>query len=276
VSAPTKSRRETELTFLRLIPGTSFVHRLWAGTKLVTAAVLAIMLTIAPTWPMVGVVTGVVLIGLLAGHIPLGAFPRLPRWFYATMGVAALLSMWSRVEPTVDVGGIELSMGGLEQWARFTAIAVALIVSGAIVGWTTQLADVAPALRRLFAPLRLVRAPVDEWVAGIALAIRCLPLLIDEIRVLMAARRLRVHDANGERDGKQLTIKQGMIEVHDMLSTAIVASLRRARDLADAMEARGGFGGGVSSGRNGPAFVDWVVLIGLTALAVVTLGVLHL
>ena len=33
-----RARREPELTFLRLVPGDSFVHRLWAGTKLIAVA----------------------------------------------------------------------------------------------------------------------------------------------------------------------------------------------------------------------------------------------
>ena len=36
-------RREPELTFLRLVPGDSPVHRLWAGTKLLVAAELALV-----------------------------------------------------------------------------------------------------------------------------------------------------------------------------------------------------------------------------------------
>ena len=132
---------------------------------------------------------------------------------------SAALNLLSGVEPTFDVGGISLSLGGVEQWARFTALAVVLVTSSALVGWTTPLGDVA-LLRTLFRPLRWLRLPVDEWVMAIALAIRCLPMLIDEIRLLGAARRLRVHGANGLRDQDNLTIRQLLVEVHDLLATA--------------------------------------------------------
>jgi energy-coupling factor transporter transmembrane protein EcfT len=275
-SRPPKVHRETELTFLRLVPGTSPVHRLWAGTKILVAAELALMVSIAPTWPMVGVAAGVVLVELLVARIPLGAFPRLPNWIFAFLVVSALLSLWSSEKPLADVGGISLSLGGLNQWALFTTLAVVLIVSGALVGWTTPLGDVAPALEKLFRPLRWLRLPVDEWVIAIGLAIRCLPLLIDEIRSLAAARKLRAEDESTNRDSPRAVVRQVLAETHDLMATAIVVSIRRARDLADAIVARGGIGAATNLPGARFGLADAFVLLASTALCVVTLAVLHL
>lgn len=268
-------RRDTELTFLRLVPGTSAVHRLWAGTKLLVAVELALIVSISPTWAMVGVAAAVVVVEILVARIPLGAFPRLPNWFFWVLLVSALLSMWSTTEPLTHVGGVALSLGGLDEWARFTALAVVLVISGALVGWTTPLGEVAPALARLGRPLRWLRLPVDEWVIAIALAIRCLPLLIDEVRVLGAARRLRAHEESVQ-EAPRAMVRQVLIETHDLMATAIVASIRRARDLADAIVARGGLddAGNLPGARFGIA--DGSVLLASTALCVVTLVVLHL
>jgi energy-coupling factor transporter transmembrane protein EcfT len=271
-----KSRRETELTFLRLVPGDSPIHRLWAGTKLLVAAELALMVSISPTWAMVAVVAGVVALELLLGRIPLGAFPRLPNWFFVVFAITALLSMWSQTKPITYVGGIALSIGGLEEWARFTALAVALVLSGALIGWTTPLGEIAPALARLGRPLRWLRLPVDEWVIAIALAIRCLPLLIEEIRVLSAARRLRAHDRDRTRETPRAMVRNALIETQDLLATAIVVSIRRARDLADAIESRGGLGAGANLPPVRVGVVDVVVMLTGTALCVVSLAVLHL
>jgi energy-coupling factor transporter transmembrane protein EcfT len=267
-------RREPELTFLRLVPGNSPMHRLWAGTKILVAAALALIVSISPSWAMIGVAGAIVVLELLVGRIPLGAFPRLPNWFFGLLGISALLSLWSSTEPVVHVGGIALSMGGLEEWARFTVLAVVLVVSGAVIGWTTPLGEIAPALARLGRPLRWLRVPVDEWAIAVALAIRCLPLLIDEIRVLGAARRLRAHDTGHE--APRAAIQRVLVEMHDLMATAIVASIRRARDLADAIEARGGLGGSTNLTGARVGLTDALVLIGTTAVCVVSLAVLHL
>jgi energy-coupling factor transporter transmembrane protein EcfT len=271
-----RSRRQPELTFLRLVPGNTVVHRLWAGTKILVAALLALLLSISPSWRMVAVGAGVVLLALVAARIPIGAFPRLPKWFYIALLIGAALNLLSGVDPTVNVGGMTLSLGGVEEWARFTALAIILITSGAIIGWTTPLGDVAPAVRSLFRPLRWLRLPVDEWVVAIALAIRCLPLLIDEIRTLAAAIRLRMHERNTDEQERGMTIRQVLMETHDLLATGIVASIRRGRDMAEAMVARGGLGGAVSAERHRPRLADWIVLVAAAALGVVTLAVLHL
>jgi energy-coupling factor transporter transmembrane protein EcfT len=269
-------RRETELTFLRLVPGTSPMHRLWAGTKLLVAAELALMLSIAPTWRMVALTSAIVAVELLVARTPLGAFPRLPNWIFGVLLISALLSTWSSEKPITHVNGIALSMGGLNQWALFTSLAIVLIISGALIGWTTPLGEVAPALSRLSRPLRWLRLPVDEWIVAIALAIRCLPLLIEEIRVLGAARRLRAHEETDVRETPRLVVRQVLAETHDLMATAIVASIRRARDLADAIVARGGVdGGGNLPGAHFGAN-DAVVLTVVTALCVVSLAVLHL
>jgi energy-coupling factor transporter transmembrane protein EcfT len=234
------------------------------------------MVSISPTWQMLGVTTAVVALELLAARIPLGAFPRLPNWFFGLLFISGALSLWSSAAPVVDVGPVTLSIGGLDEWARFTVLAAVLVISGAIVGWTTPLGDVAPALERLARPLRWFRLPVDEWVIAIALAIRCLPLLIDEIRVLGAARRLRFHDADTTRDRPRAMVRHALMETHDLMSAAIVASIRRARDLADAIVARGGLGGGGHIPGARFRAIDAIVLTTITALCVVTLAVLHI
>lgn len=275
--APKKApRREAELTFLRLVPGNTVVHRLWPGTKLLVAAILALMVSISPTWAVIGIAAGVVALGMLCARIPPGAFPRLPKWFFLALAFAAWINLWSGAEPIVHVGGVELSIGGVGEWARFTLVAVVLIASGALIGWTTRLGDVAPAIRSLMRPLRWVRLPVDEWVVAIALAIRCLPLMIDEIRMLNAARRLRQQDLATVGNQEKGATRAILVETIDLLSTAVVTSMRRARDLAEAMIARGGLGGAIAADIQKPRLVDAFVLVCAIALCVVVLAVLHL
>ena len=121
-AAPAGCGAATELTFLRLVPGDSFVHRLWAGTKLLVAAGLAIVLTISPTWQMLGVATGVVLIGC-SRRASRSARSRVCRsWFFAALAIGAGLNLRSGVKPVRVRRPVELSIGGLGEWARFTAL----------------------------------------------------------------------------------------------------------------------------------------------------------
>jgi energy-coupling factor transporter transmembrane protein EcfT len=263
--------RQPELTFLRLVPGDTPVHRLWAGTKVLVATELMLAATFAPTWLTLAVIAGLVLVALLVGRIPLGAFPRLPYFFYYLLLLGLVLSSWATTEPVVHLGPIPISLGALSDATRLLALGIVLVVASAIVGWTTPLGAFAPALSRLARPFRKLRLPVDEWIVAIALALRCLPLLVDEMRTLAAARRLRHRPADHDTE----SVRGAVAEIHDIVATAIIVSLRRAHDLADAMNARGGVGV-ISAADDGPrTWRDAVTLVVITAIAA-TLIVLSL
>jgi energy-coupling factor transport system permease protein len=238
VDPPRRVRRPVEINLLRPVPGDTPVHRLWAGTKLVALATLVVALSFRPTWLSVAVVGGFLFACLLLARIPRGAVPRLPRWFWVLLALGAVLSLRSTRPPLAQLGPTSVSLGALDQWTLYTVLAVVLLAAAALVSWTTPLAEVAPALAALGRPLRWFRLPVDEWAVAAALSIRCLPLLIEEIRTLSAARRLRQRD----RPEELSRLEYWMIEAQDLLLASLAVSLRRAHDLGEAIEARGGFG----------------------------------
>jgi energy-coupling factor transporter transmembrane protein EcfT len=210
------------------------MHRLWAGTKLLAVAALGIALVARPTWAALAIVLGVVLLGALAAHYPVAALPRLPKWFVVLLGLGALVALTSGGDPSVDIGGTSIGLGGLGAWVRFTALGAIVFLLAILLGATTPVADLPAAVDRLCTPARWVRLPVDEFVAAFTLVVRSFPLVIDEMRTLYAAWRLR-HPIV-PRDLRVVR------EFYDALLTALAASLRRARDLARAIDARGGVG----------------------------------
>src|SRR6185503_20965526 len=76
----TPARRDTELRFLRYLPGDTVVHRLWAGTKILAVGAVSLALSLWPTWRAIGTVGVIVVAALVAAHIPRGAAPRIPGW----------------------------------------------------------------------------------------------------------------------------------------------------------------------------------------------------
>lgn len=232
----TRSRRSGQfgdVHLLRYVATSSPIHRSWAGTKICSVIVLTLGLLLWPTWAAGGMALAVVLAAVLVARLPRGVMPRIPRWIWLLLlfGVAVALVAGGR--PDVHIGSLAVGVGGVEVWARFSLIGIDLLLFAALMGWTTPLADLAPALARLAAPLRRVKVPVDEIVGAIALAIRCLPLLFEEVRMLLAARRTRRPEP--PKDWKE---RSEIIE--DLLMAALHSALRRARELAEAIEARGG------------------------------------
>jgi energy-coupling factor transport system ATP-binding protein len=256
---PVKTRRPSgEQTLLRLVPRSSPMHRLWAGTKLLAVGILSITASLKPTWATLLALAGVVLLGMIVGRIPPGALPRLPRWFLVVLALGAVVSVRSTATPLVHLGPLALSLGGLSSWGRVTLLLVLLVLSASLIGWTTPLGEIPAALTVLGRPLRRVGLPVDEWVNATALAIRSLPSLLDESRTLMAARRLRRPvDKKKWRPGRQAMEELGLLAI-----TAITVALRRAGDLSDAITARGGFSD-FDDPTSRPRLRDVAVLTGL-------------
>lgn len=259
-----RAARRSEPNLLRYIPGTSPVHRLWAGTKLVTIAALSVVLALRPTWPVIGASMAGVAGAMLLARIPRGAAPRLPRWFWFGMLLGVLLTVLSKAHPMVQLGWLSLSAGGVLTWFRLTAVSVTVFAAAAVLGWTTPMADLAPALAKLTAPLRRLRVPVDEWIGTLALSIRCLPLLVDEIQTLLAVRRLRAPQP--WRGSRATAWRRHVRSAQELLTTALVVCLRRAQEMADAVTARGGFGA-IAHRPASPRRVDVLTMLFVAAAA---------
>ncbi|MGH9094172.1 MAG: energy-coupling factor transporter transmembrane component T family protein [Acidimicrobiales bacterium] len=229
-----RRRRPSSLVLLRQVPGHSPIHRLWAGTKLLSVAALGLSVSFVPSWPAVAIVAGVLVGATLWAGVPRSALPRLPVWFWLSLAAGAVLTLLSGGHPEVGIGGAHVGIGNFVSYLRFTALSAVLLGCSALIGWTTALGDIAPAVARLGAPFRRLRLPVDEWAVTIALCVRSLPLLGEEMRTLAAARRLRPRE-RPRRIGMHL-----LDDLIDLLTAALAVSIRRAGELGEAITARGG------------------------------------
>lgn len=225
--------RERELNILRYVPSSSPAHRMWAGTKLVCFTALALATFTKPLWTTIGVDAAVVALFVLAARLPRGVVGHPPLWIWWGIGVSAVLAVFAGGKPTVHLLGVAVALGGLLDFLRITCIGLLFVALGMTLGWTTRLADIAGAVDALAAPARVVRLPADEVVLAIGLSVRCLPLVISDLTVLRGAWRVRAPVG-------PMSWRERVLEMRDLLVAAIVSSMRRAREMADAIDARGG------------------------------------
>ncbi len=257
------------------VPGDSVIHQLWAGTKLLVVTGVAVLLTFYPGWVSIGLLGGLVVAALWLAHIPRGAMPTVPRWMWFVIGLGFVTAAVAGGSPMLSVGGLHVGLGGSLHFLRMTALTILLIALGAIVSWTTNVAEIGPALATLGRPAKMFRIPVDEWAAALALALRAFPMLIEEFQILYAARRLRPKEELHSRKARR---RQQGREVIDLLATAMVVTLRRADEMGDAITARGG-AGQLSASPARPKTADWVTLglfVAAGAASVALETVLHL
>lgn len=188
--------------------GTSLLHRLPAGAKLLGLLVAGIGSVLVRT----PAATGIALAAVLAGY----AVARLPPRVLLEMLRPLLLVV-------VPLGAFQVVVAG---WARAVVIVgviVVLVLLANLVTLTTRTSDLVDVVVRVAGPLR--RAGVDPERIGLALqlAIRAVPL------VVALARRVRE-----AQHARGLTASPRAFAV-----PLIVGALRRADDLGDALAARG-------------------------------------
>jgi energy-coupling factor transport system ATP-binding protein len=260
---PTRRQRRP-VVLLRPVPGRSPIHELWAGTKLIVALGISILLTLYPGWATIGLVAAMVLAGARVARIPRGVLPSPPRWLWILLVIVGVTAALAGGSPQVHVGAVTLGLGGLLEFLRLTALSIVLLGMGALVSWTTNVAEIAPAVATLGRRLRPLRIPVDDWSVALALALRTFPMLIDEFRVLFAARRLRPKTKPSDR---RVHVRQLATDVIDLIVAVITVTLRRADEMGDAITARGGTGQ-ISAAPSQPKRADWVALSIASAVCV--------
>lgn len=263
------SRQSRPVVLLRPVPGRTLIHELWAGTKLLAVAAIGVLMTLYPGWVPIALVAALVLVTARIAHIPRGVLPSVPRWLWFLLFLGALTASFAGGSPNVAVGSMQLGLGGLLNFLHLTVLSIVLLGLGGLVSWTTNVAEIAPAAAKIGRPLRVLRLPIDDWAIALALALRAFPMLIDEFRVLFAARKLRPRDVAGTSAERRHRVSRELI---DLLAAAVTVTLRRADEMGDAITARGG-AGQISALPSRPTWIDGVALAIVLVLCAVSVWV---
>ncbi len=211
---------------LRYYDAESPIHRLWAGTKVLWLPAVGTTIAFQLSWIAIAIGWVAAIIIFWLARLPLGVIPRPPKVLWIAALVSVLLASIGG-EGTTFFG---LSLSGMASIARFMAFAWMMVLYGLMMGWTTKLDEIASSISRLFRPLRRLGLPVTEMAATLTIAVRAVPLVADELRLVIAARRVR-----GIQPQQDITEQAA-----DVAVSLVVSTFRRSADLGRTLAARGG------------------------------------
>ncbi|CAJ1587386.1 energy-coupling factor transporter transmembrane protein EcfT [[Mycobacterium] wendilense] len=190
-------------------PGTSVLHRLPAGVKLLGLGALIALAAVLVDSPAK---LGAAALGVVAVFAA------------ARMSVKTVVAQLRPVLwVIVIIFGFQLLF---TDWRRALVVCGVLLLSvslAAAVSASTRTTDMLAALTGLMRPLGRVGFPVEQVALALALSIRAIPLIIDIIRQVEEARRAR-----GLRFSPRVVV-----------APVVVAALRTADGFAEALSARG-------------------------------------
>lgn len=121
---------------------------------------------------------------------------------------------------------------GLYRGAFVGARLIFLILGSSMLTFTTTPMELTEGLERLMHPLTFIKVPVHDLATMMSIALRFIPILIEETDRIMKAQQARGADFES---GGLIKRAKAMIPIFVPL---ILAAFRRAFDLALAMEAR--------------------------------------
>lgn len=137
-------------------------------------------------------------------------------------------------EPVVDhlFGFITITKEGI-RYAVFMGLRLILLILGtSMMTFTTTPNNLTDGLERVLGPLKKIHVPVHEISMMMSIALRFIPILMDETDKIMKAQMARGADFE---TGGIVKKAKSMVPI---LVPLFVSAFRRANDLAMAMEAR--------------------------------------
>jgi energy-coupling factor transport system permease protein len=131
------------------------------------------------------------------------------------------------------IGPLMITEDGARLGGRFYIVFLALYTLALLLTMTTTPVALIEGLTVLLAPLRRLRLPIDEFALMALLALRFIPTLTEEVELLIKAQTARGADFTHG------TLRERAQSLAALFVPLLQGALRRAADLATALEARG-------------------------------------
>lgn len=151
---------------------------------------------------------------------------------------AALNLLWTSGEHVlIQYGFITITSEGVKKMVFMALRLIFLIIGSSLMTLTTTPNQLTDAIENLFKPLNKLKVPVHELAMMMSIALRFIPILVEETDKIMKAQLARGADFES---GNIIQRVKNMIPIFIPL---FVSAARRASDLALAMDARCYHGG---------------------------------
>ena len=134
--------------------------------------------------------------------------------------------------PAVTIWKLKITWEGIEMASKMAVRLVMLIIGSSLMTLTTTPNHLTDGLESLLNPLKKLKVPVHEVSMMMSIALRFIPILLEETDKIMKAQMARGADFES---GNLIHKVKNMVP---LLVPLFVSAFRRADDLAMAMEAR--------------------------------------
>lgn len=224
----------SDITIGQYYSGSSAIHRLDARIKLVLTLSLIVILFVCRNFYSLALGLLFVVATLLLSKVPMKMMWRSIRPLMIIMLFTAVINVfYNRTgDELFSFWRITVTTGGVYTAVFTTVRIVLLVVVSSLLTYTTTPTMLTDALERLLSPLKVIKIPVHTLAMIMTLALRFIPVLIEEIERIMNAQKARGADLE---TGGLIKRAKALVPI---LIPLFISSFRRAYELAFAMECR--------------------------------------
>ena len=209
-----------DITFGQYIDSKSVIHRADPRVKIVLLIAVIIFIFLSQNFWGLGLSALFVLITMIVSKIPIKMYLKNFKAILPILIFTAVINAFYG--------------DGLER-AGFMALRIALlIIISATLTYTTTPNDLTDAIEKLLSPLKFIglKTAVHTLAMMMTIALRFIPTLVEEAEKIMNAQKARGADLESGN------LKEKIKALIPILIPLLFSAVRRAAELADAMECR--------------------------------------
>lgn len=222
-----------EMTIGQYYQTDSVIHRLDPRVKLIATFAYIISLFIVHSWT--GYLVAALAVGtvIAASHIPFSYIMRGMKAVIMILMVTVVFNLFlTEGTPLVHIWKLTITYEGVDFASKMAVRLIFLIIGSSLMTLTTTPNQLTDALEDVLGPLKKLHVPVHEIAMMMSIALRFIPILMEETDKIMKAQMARGADFESKNLMKKI---QSLVP---LLVPLFISAFRRANDLAMAMEAR--------------------------------------
>lgn len=225
-----------DITFGQYFDTNSFVHKLDPRTKLILLTLIIVFIFVSQNSIALSLVAAFIIFSIIISKVPIKMYLKNLKAVLPIIIFTMLINLFYNGSGTelFSVWKLTVTTGSLYRALYMAARILLLIIASAELTYTTTPNDLTDAIEKLFSPLRFIglKNAVHTLAMMMTIALRFIPTLIEETQKIMNAQKARGVDLE---NGNILKRIKALVPI---LIPLLISSVRRAYELAEAMECR--------------------------------------
>ena len=222
-----------DITLGQYYPIDSVLHRMDPRTKLFGTMAYIVSLFIADSLPVYAAAALFLVIAIRMSKVPVKFMVRGLKSIVILLLISVSFNLFlTPGTPNFKIGFLQMTWEGVEFAALMAVRLIFLVLGSTILTLTTTPNQLTDGLEKSLGFLGKVGVPVHEVSMMMSIALRFIPILIEETDKIMKAQMARGADFE---TGNLIQKAKAMVP---LLVPLFISAFRRATDLAMAMEAR--------------------------------------